>query len=89
MHYFTEDWADIGKYSGTGWANTEVRSFTFSDQDVAKAHLIETPASRSRREEKPLDKEERTNLTRTATKTNDKDNGNSGYSQASQIQAKV
>lgn len=72
------------KYAGTGWANTEVRSYTFSTQDPGKAHLVETPTSRSKRDEKPLDKEERTNLTRTATKEKE-----SGYSQATQIQAKV
>jgi hypothetical protein len=39
------------------------------------------------REEKPLDKEERSNLKRTATK--DRDDGSGGHSQVSQIQAKV
>lgn len=30
LHYFTEDWEDSGVHAGTGWANTEYRSYTFN-----------------------------------------------------------
>lgn len=29
LHYLTDDWADQEKFPGTGWANTEFRSYTF------------------------------------------------------------
>ena len=29
LHYFTEDWEDSSLFNGTGWANTEYRSYTF------------------------------------------------------------
>lgn len=68
LHYFTEEWAGSSGASGTGWANTEYRSYTFSSADPAGAHLVETPESLRRRmgNDKPLDGSEQTQLKRTA-----------------------
>jgi broad specificity phosphatase PhoE len=63
LHYFTEDWEDSSQFQGTGWVNTEYRTYTFSDQidledlegnklDSDNASLIETPESRQRRGKK-------------------------------------
>ncbi|KAJ5548123.1 hypothetical protein N7513_005357 [Penicillium frequentans] len=60
LHYFTEDWEDHSQYQGTGWSNTEFRSYTFSDEDHNadleghavdgdNATLVETAESRQRR----------------------------------------
>ena len=86
LHYFTEDWNDSNRFAGTGWANTEFRSYTFSTSDDREAHLIELPESRARRQgdEKPLDKEEHINLERTVSQQHKE-----RAQQASQIQAKV
>lgn len=52
LHYFTDDWEDSSKYYGTGWLNTETRSYTYlagvgsNDDDAA---LVETSESRTRR----------------------------------------
>lgn len=67
LHYFTEDFAAMDKFLGTGWANTEFRSYTFDTHDADNAHLIETQESRQRRDQKPLDREEKTNLKRAST----------------------
>lgn len=69
LHYFTEDWEESRRFAGTGWANTEYRSFTFTDHDQTAAHLVEEPESRQSRkgEEQALDKEEHVNLTRTVS----------------------
>jgi len=29
LHYITDDWESKDKFPGTGWANTEFRSYTF------------------------------------------------------------
>jgi hypothetical protein len=29
LHYITDDWDSKDKFPGTGWANTEFRSYTF------------------------------------------------------------
>lgn len=54
LHYFTEDWEGTALYTGTGWANTEVRSYEFADassgrDDDANASLVETQESREMR----------------------------------------
>jgi len=69
LHYFTEDWSDGQRFSGTGWANTELRSYNFTGTNVNDAHLVETRESRNRRlgTEKPLDHNETTQLRRTTT----------------------
>ncbi|OAP58388.1 hypothetical protein AYL99_07478 [Fonsecaea erecta] len=53
LHYLTNDWEDATKLSGTGWENTEHRTYHFehafdsdSDED---AFLTETMESRQRR----------------------------------------
>lgn len=52
LHYFTEDWTDSDKYPGTGWSNTEARTYTFTSSvhsDDERAALTETKESLSRR----------------------------------------
>ncbi|KAI9926809.1 hypothetical protein ASPWEDRAFT_46130 [Aspergillus wentii DTO 134E9] len=60
LHYFTDDWEDSSLYQGTGWTNTEYRTYTFSDEahtedlegfelDGDNASLVETEESRHRR----------------------------------------
>lgn len=60
LHYFTEDWEDSSHYQGTGWANTEYRTYVFVETehpddlegygvDGGNASLVETPESRLRR----------------------------------------
>ncbi|KAL3464972.1 histidine phosphatase superfamily [Aspergillus heterothallicus] len=60
LHYFSEDWEDSSQYQGTGWLNTEYRTYTFSDKvdlddlegqklDEDNASLMETIESRTRR----------------------------------------
>ncbi|KAK4508395.1 hypothetical protein PRZ48_002133 [Zasmidium cellare] len=69
LHYFTEDFHDQDRFAGTGWANTEFRSYAFSTHEPEEAHLIETQESRERRkgDRKGLDSEEHVNLQRTGT----------------------
>jgi broad specificity phosphatase PhoE len=58
LHYFSEDWDGSGLFQGTGWANTEVRSYEFADPSGMDqdASLVETEESKTRRAvgEKPL-----------------------------------
>ncbi|KAL8888414.1 MAG: hypothetical protein Q9192_006181 [Flavoplaca navasiana] len=70
LHYLTEDWAGCEKFQGTGWENTEFRSFCFVDGDKENASMEETTESRERRgsKDKPMTKEERTQLRQTVTK---------------------
>ncbi|KAK2871843.1 hypothetical protein FQN49_002768 [Arthroderma sp. PD_2] len=60
LHYFSEDWQDSTLYQGTGWANTEYRTYEFTDtidQDDLygnklnsdNASIRETVESRKRR----------------------------------------
>ncbi|KAL2217571.1 histidine phosphatase superfamily [Thermoascus aurantiacus ATCC 26904] len=61
LHYFTEDWEDSSVYQGTGWSNTEFRTYQFTDSDNDtedlegypldghNATLVETLESRQRR----------------------------------------
>jgi hypothetical protein len=37
LHYITDDWDSKDKFPGTGWANTEFRSYTF---DLSRYALI-------------------------------------------------
>ena len=64
LHYFTEDWDGHEKFTGTGWANTEYRSYEFVDGEETNASLKETKESRERRrgEEIPLTKDEQREL---------------------------
>ncbi|KAL1966934.1 hypothetical protein VTN77DRAFT_3678 [Rasamsonia byssochlamydoides] len=65
LHYFAEDWEDSSLYQGTGWLNTEYRTYQFSDSidtedlegnpvDGDNATLIETAESRQRRRKSPV-----------------------------------
>ncbi|KAJ5959671.1 Histidine phosphatase superfamily clade-1 [Penicillium vulpinum] len=60
LHYFTEDWEDNSQFQGTGWSNTEYRTFSFTEEkhtddlegyplDGDNASLEETSDSRLRR----------------------------------------
>ncbi|KAI9877655.1 MAG: hypothetical protein M1830_003174 [Pleopsidium flavum] len=71
LHYFTEDWSDSGKFNGTGWDNTERRSYRFPDDDDENASVEETSESRESRRgtEKPLSKTEQMELRETTHKT--------------------
>ena len=64
LHYFTEDWEGNEKFMGTGWANTEFRSYGFVDAGDEAASLMETRESRDRRKgaEKPLSADEQREL---------------------------
>ena len=68
LHYLTEDWTDSGKFVGTGWANCEYRSYTFTSDSDAGASLVETAESHSRRRGmgKPITEAERVQLKQTA-----------------------
>lgn len=73
LHFFTEDWEGNEKFTGTGWANTEWRSYEFVDQEGnedANASLKETRDSRLSRlgKEKPLSEAEQRNLRISAEK---------------------
>ena len=68
LHYFTEDWEGHEKFTGTGWANTEFRSYEFVEGDEAGAGLVETQESRERRKVIPLTKDEQRELRATAEK---------------------
>ncbi|KAI3335542.1 phosphoglycerate mutase-like protein [Ustulina deusta] len=62
LHFITEDWVGVNPGRGTGWDNTEYRSYEFADETGAdpNASLRELPESRRRRPEIPLtDAEER------------------------------
>lgn len=93
LHYFTEDWNESNKFAGTGWANTEWRSYTFASSlsDPSDAHLSETPESRQRRKggERALDREEHVNLKRTVTPEHKEAHHQGEREQAQAIQAKV
>jgi len=71
LHYFTEDWSDSGKFEGTGWANTEFRSFQFLEEGGDNASIVETEESKERRKgtEHPLGKTEQMELRETAHRT--------------------
>ena len=53
LHYLTEDWEDAAKFSGTGWENTEYRTYNFehdfSSNSDNEAYLLESAESRKRR----------------------------------------
>ncbi|KAH8705071.1 histidine phosphatase superfamily [Talaromyces proteolyticus] len=64
LHFLTEDWEDSSLYQGTGWRNTEYRTYHFSDkidfEDINgeklngdDATIIEIPESRTRRGKSP------------------------------------
>jgi len=60
LHYFTEDWDGALGSVGTGWSNTEFRSYNFVDEDSIR----ETKESRERRRgtEKELSRDEQREL---------------------------
>lgn len=66
LHYFTEDWNGHDRFVGTGWANTEWRSYAFVDEGDATASLKELAESCDRRGERPLSEAEQRNLKHSA-----------------------
>jgi broad specificity phosphatase PhoE len=64
LHYFTEDWEGNNQFTGTGWANTEYRSYEFVDAGDESASLAETRSSRLARKGKeiPLSADEQREL---------------------------
>lgn len=57
----TEDWKGHETFAGTGWANTEFRSFGWKEGDEGvegRFSLVETDESVARRVEKPLGRAE-------------------------------
>lgn len=67
LHYLTDDWEGNGKFTGTGWANTEYRSYEFVDQTEGRGGQASIRETRSSREERrgseiPLSREEQTQL---------------------------
>ncbi len=72
--YIRESAAADFERAGTGWANTEVRSYIFDPVSGDNASLVETEESRRRRRglEKPLGEAEQRNLKRTATLDSEK-----------------
>lgn len=77
LHYLTEDWTDSGKFLGTGWANCEYRSYSFTSDSDPEASLVETAESHARRRgtEKPITRSEQMQLEQTAIR----DWENEGY----------
>ncbi|KAI5778396.1 histidine phosphatase superfamily [Geopyxis carbonaria] len=55
LHHLTEDWTGHGVLPGTGWSNTEFRTYTFKEGSDS---LLETEESRRRRSDKPLGRTE-------------------------------
>ncbi|KAJ5379469.1 phosphoglycerate mutase-like protein [Penicillium cosmopolitanum] len=54
LHFLTDDWEDGNKFEGTGWANTELRTYEFVPQkedpeNNDNASIQETMESRQRR----------------------------------------
>ncbi|KAI1327397.1 histidine phosphatase superfamily [Xylariaceae sp. FL0255] len=65
LHFITGDWQGIEAGAGTGWENTEYRSYHFADKTWAdpNATLKELPESRARRDlSAPLDETEHRQL---------------------------
>jgi broad specificity phosphatase PhoE len=56
LHYLTEDWTGHNDLPGTGWQNTEFRSYVFDPIEELK--LKETDESKARRTEHSLGKTE-------------------------------
>ncbi|EME89037.1 uncharacterized protein MYCFIDRAFT_181416 [Pseudocercospora fijiensis CIRAD86] len=70
LHYFTKDWDAFEQSAGTGWQNTEFRWFYFKqehDEKDEEADVEEWPESKVRRRGRgQQDREEVSNLQRTA-----------------------
>ncbi|MCJ1402537.1 hypothetical protein MMC11_005757 [Xylographa trunciseda] len=64
LHFLTEDWSDSTLLHGSGWANTEFRSYNFTLESGDNASIVETAASRQRRRgsETPLSQTEQREL---------------------------
>ncbi|OJD30325.1 phosphoglycerate mutase family protein [Diplodia corticola] len=58
LHTFTQDWTGFDKYCGTGWANTEYRTYTFVPDSGDEARIVETPESRADRGAAPFSEAE-------------------------------
>lgn len=56
-----------GNFQGTGWSNTEFRSYTFVEEEGDNAAIVETKESRARRVEHPLGRTEQMEFERVAS----------------------
>ncbi|MCJ1446563.1 MAG: hypothetical protein MMC23_007068 [Stictis urceolatum] len=67
VHFLTEDWDDYNKLAGTGWLNTEFRSYEFVSEAGDNASIVETKESRKARvgKEVPLTETEQLAVART------------------------
>lgn len=68
MHYLTEDWSGHNKVAGTGWANTEFRTYVLEEEEDGNVKLVETEGSRASREDIPLGYTEKKQLLESVTK---------------------
>ena len=66
LHYFTEDWNEHEKFVGTGWANTEYRSYKYVGEEGDA--LVELEESSKRRGVRQLSESEQRNLRESAEK---------------------
>ena len=87
LHHFTEDWEGIEKFTGTGWANTDFRSYEFIGAKDNAASLAETTESWERRRgsDKPLSADEQRELKASAQR----DWSDIGYQNGSTAEAKL
>jgi hypothetical protein len=83
LHYFTEDWDGHEKFTGTGWENTEWRSYEFVSATDERASLRETSESRVRRtgKETPLTEDEQRELRASA----EREWSESGYQNSAKL----
>ena len=49
LHYLTEDWEGVDDLAGTGWRNTEVRSFVLQEREGGEVGFVETDESSASR----------------------------------------
>ncbi|KAM0351781.1 hypothetical protein ACHAPU_002293 [Fusarium lateritium] len=70
LHFLTDDWVNSVNSQATDWANAEVRSFTFAQDESGRPALCETKESRERRvvEPVPLTREQRGELKESSMK---------------------
>lgn len=54
LHTFTQDYSGFDKYCGTGWANTEFRTYIFVSNSGDEARIIEDPECRTNRGAAPF-----------------------------------
>ncbi|KAI9762427.1 MAG: hypothetical protein M4579_000403 [Chaenotheca gracillima] len=73
LHYLTEDWSDANRFRGTGWSNTEFRTFRITNARGDNPFLKETRESEDHRlgHETALTFQDQVELHRVAEKDNE------------------